>query len=405
MAENCAIWFAGSGQDVDDKKHVYADWAEKLYNAGGYQSTLRSGVGKVKGTSGTTGKGWAGVIDDAMESLERRSGGDPKNVIIVGMSRGGVQAVVCAHCVKKKYPRAEVFIFAVDPVQGAHTGFNDGSFDMSDNRNLTSMLGFRGSRGVLKEKYGLGNDAPSKLPAEINFYLAILAQFRGASRACWGFTPQDPSLGNLNPNGQDYQTYEVPGDHGYCVYTGAGDGDDINEGRKARGRVALELFSYHLKDRDFISHGICDDRPMKTMDYYCKIANEDLAGLQVDKKVGLSEKLFGRTKFSFLKSSRAAGAGLGGFEGNASSRVYAGRGQLVKSMQAVAGKGYFVNTRHQELYVRLEAEICQAIYGGNLSFVHHYQNIGPWLKANLNFQAERENDAATYNLLSELGFL
>jgi len=94
MAENCAIWFAGSGQDVDDKKRVYADWAEKLYNAGGYQSTLRSGVGKIKGTSGTTGKGWAAVIDDAMKSLARRSGDEPKNVIIVGMSRGGVQAVV-----------------------------------------------------------------------------------------------------------------------------------------------------------------------------------------------------------------------------------------------------------------------------------------------------------------------
>ena len=126
---NYAVFFAGSDQDVHSAKHVYTDWANELRRSG-YTPIMKSGVGVFAGTKGMTGSGWARIIESAMQDITD----EPGQIIVVGMSRGGVQAVIFAQCVQHKYPRAELFVFAVDPVQGAHVGFNDGSFDMRSSR-------------------------------------------------------------------------------------------------------------------------------------------------------------------------------------------------------------------------------------------------------------------------------
>ena len=92
---NYAIFFAGSGQEAKDTKLVYHDWAAKLASCG-YATLLCDGVGEFAGTSGVTGSGWAKIIQHAMTWLEAGAtgGGNPEKVVVVGMSRGGVQAVI-----------------------------------------------------------------------------------------------------------------------------------------------------------------------------------------------------------------------------------------------------------------------------------------------------------------------
>ena len=186
---NYAVFFAGSDQRVTDPKHVYVDWAVDLAQHG-YSAVLCDGVGKFGGTSGTTGAGWATIVQHAMTTVE--SGGSPDRVIVVGMSRGGVQAMIFAHCMRHQFPAAKLFVFAIDPVQGGHIQ-NDGSFDLRDNRNLArSLFGRRGSRDDLKDRYRLSDAAPNTVPANVEFYLTALMQFRGNTRKFWGFTPQAP---------------------------------------------------------------------------------------------------------------------------------------------------------------------------------------------------------------------
>ena len=76
---NYAVFFAGSGQRVTDPKHVYVDWAVDLAQHG-YSAVLCDGVGKFGGTSGTTGAGWATIVQHAMTMVE--SGGSPDRVIV-----------------------------------------------------------------------------------------------------------------------------------------------------------------------------------------------------------------------------------------------------------------------------------------------------------------------------------
>jgi hypothetical protein len=365
-----AVFFAGSDQDVHSPKHVYTDWAKELRQSG-YRSIMKSGVGKHSpGTSGLTGSGWATIIESAMQEITDA----PAQIIVVGMSRGGVQAIIFAQCVQTQYPKADLFVFAVDPVQGAHVGMNDGSFDMRSSR-----WGMKGTRDVLKQKYRLTDSAPSTVPRNVKFYLSVLAQFRGKDRGKfnWGFTPQAPDLQNLNCQAEDHKTYELPGDHGYGVYTG-NEGGELQVSRFARGRVTREMFAHHLLNTGFGT--IKFDCPIDTLDYYCLIANEDLAGRQTDKK---------NSGFSFLRASQRA-ATFGGFGGDASSRTYKGRGQLVKSTQAFVGHGYYVNERHLELHRQLSALLDSNWQ--NPRWFDRYPNIAPWMRHNAEYLARGRQD-------------
>ena len=301
---NYAIFFAGSGQKVCDQKLVYTDWAERLRSAG-YQTFVLDGVGVSSGTSkwdafknamgfkAITGSGWAAIVGKAMDWLiEKSRGGSPQHVVLVGMSRGGVEAVVCANCVKNEFPQARLFVFAIDPVQGAHV-LNDGSFDMRDNRP-----GARGTRDKLKARYRLDDQAPKSIPDTVDLYLSVLAQFRGSTRAFykWGFTPQSPSLqGSMVTNGRPYKVYELPGDHSSAVHSGytSKGGDHAHKtSRQARSLVTRDMFFSHLLDTGFARIEQVHD--FAVMDAYCLIAIEDLGNVQFGGK---------NSGFSFLRAS------------------------------------------------------------------------------------------------------
>lgn len=406
---NYVVFFAGSGQKVKDDKHVYNSWGKGLWESDGkYIGIYNDGVGEAEGTSGTTGAGWAKAIESSMNGIPSA----PQKVIVVGMSRGGVQAVIFAHCVKDKFPATEVFVFAVDPVDGGHIQ-NEGSFDLRDNRNLmarvTTGLGFaRGTRGDLKKKYNLQDDAPKTIPTNVKFYLSVLAQFKGNTRAFWGFTPQAPELGNLTCT-VPHQTYELPGDHGYGVYTGNEKKkkgiygfrtkvDVYDPSREARGKVTREMFSYHLRERGFTQNFSVGFDLMQAMEYYCQIAMEDLSGSQ-----GQGNK--NRSGFSFLEASRRAGTNWGdSFNASPENRWHKGRGHLIKSTEAIRGKGYFVNSRHRQIYIELESRL-QAIFLSQgtatdgataMQLKHSYPNILPWMLKNAEFARDREADKTSF---------
>jgi hypothetical protein len=375
-----AIFFAGSDQNVNDAKLVYREWATQLAQDG-YASLLCDGVGKFSGTSGLTGAGWAKIIQHAMSWIEEgaKGAGAPTKVIVVGMSRGGVQAVICANCLKTAFPRTKVFVFAVDPVQGAHVGMNDGSFDMKSSR-----WGFKGSRDDLKARYRLSDDAPKTVPNNVDTYLSVLAQFRGSDRGLkWGFTPQSPSLQNMSCHSQMSKIYELPGDHSSGVQTGKlsdGNSHPHEQSRQARGLVTREMFAHWLRVRGFAKMNSGD--VFTTLDKYCLIANEDLGGVQIDGQ---------RTGFSFLRASKFSG----GFDATAESRSLKGRGHLVSSSQVQVGRGYFVNERHFEIWDYVKAALRVEARDRRSGIWGRCPNILPWLAHNHGFSRITWDDIET----------
>lgn len=375
---NYAIFFAGSGQEVRDTKLVYHDWATKLASCG-YATLLCDGVGKFAGTSGKTGAGWAKIIQHAMTWLEEGAkGANPRNVVVVGMSRGGVQAVICANCLRTKFPQARVFVFAIDPVQGAHIGFNDGSFDMRSSR-----WGMKGSRDDLKAKYRLTDDAPKTIPDNVDMYLSVLAQFRGSDRGVkWGFTPQSPTLQNMICRAQNSKVYELPGDHSSGVQSGLNSDGTAHAhaaSRNARGVVTWEMFSHWLRSRGFANVETVALIP--ALDKYCLIANEDLGGVQIDGK---------STGFSFLRASKFSQ----GFTDTADSRGLKGRGHLVASSQARNGRGYYVNERHYEIW-RAVRDMLRVVARDPAEILERYPNIIPWAAHNRGFTRVTWDDIET----------
>lgn len=359
-----------------------------------YSPVLCDGVGKFADTSGTTGAGWAKIVQHAMDVVE--AGGAPDRVIVVGMSRGGVQALIFAHCMRHQFPTAKLFVFAVDPVQGGHIQ-NDGSFDLRNNRNLgRSLFGRRGSRDDLKDRYHLSDSAPNTVPENVDFYLTALMQFRGSSRGrcCWGFTPQAPTLNNIKGlRIHCHATYEIPGDHGYGVYTGAeGGAAGVNLSRYARGRVTREMFATHCREHGF---GHVDfDNPIVTLNQYCRIANEDLEGSQ-----GQSEA----TGYSFLKGSRQARVWGSPFQTPDSAHGWAkGRGHMVACTQAIQGKGYFVNARHRALYRYCRPMIDECILQNRAELFERQDQIRPWLAHNAAFAAHAEQDRVRFREFMEM---
>jgi len=384
---NYSVFFAGSGQRVNDPKHVYRDWATELAQHR-YLPVLCDGVGSFSGTSGMTGAGWAKIIQHAMDVVE--AGGAPDRVIVVGMSRGGVQALIFAHCMRHAFPTARLFVFAVDPVQGGHIQ-NDGSFDLRSNRNMgRSLFGRRGSRDDLKDRYQLSDAAPNTVPENVDYYLTALMQFRGSSRGkfCWGFTPQAPSLNNINGlRVNAHATYEIPGDHGYGVYTGVEDqAAGVNQSRQARGRVTREMFATHCREHGF---GYVDfDNPIVALNYYCRIANEDLSGSQ------------GQTRasgYSFLKGSRQARTFGNPFQTPSASHGWAkGRGHMVVCTQAIQGRGYFVNVRHRAIYRLCRPMIDDALLHNRREMFDRNDQILPWMAENARFAVHAERDRQQY---------
>lgn len=385
---NYAVFFAGSDQSVYDSKHVYSDWARELSRSR-YNPILCDGCGKFPGTSGSTGSGWAKIVQHAMDAIAGYKA-PPVKVIIVGMSRGGVQALILAHCIRAEYPNAKCFVFAVDPVQGAHIQ-NASSFDLSEKRNVfRSLFNQRGSRDDLKDRYSLGNAAPNTIPDNVDFYLTALMQFKGKSRKFWGFTPQAPSLGNINGLRLGrHATYEIPGDHGYGVYTGLEEGKELNGSRYSRGRVTREMFAHHC-----LEHGygrVQFDDIFSTLNHYCRIANEDLMGSQGQSKA---------TGFSFLKQSRAARTFGSPFSNPSASHGWAaGRGHIVASTQAIAHNGYFVNDRHHRIFMDLEPIIAREITAGRNDLFQNYQEIPPWFQANARFALDAGEDRRRFAAL------
>jgi len=302
---------------------------------------------------------------------------DPEKVIVVGMSRGGVQAVVFANCLKKRFPKTRVFVFTIDPVQGYHLR-NDGSFDMRDDRK-----GSAGSRDRLKAAYNLSDQAPNTIPDNVVMYLSVLSQFRGSQRGVsWGFTPQSPTLGNMtmtNPD-QAYQLYELPGDHSSGVHSGkknAGQYHDHHISRAARSMATWDMFSHWLLRKDFARV----ERPWEwyVLDAYCHIANQDLGGVQFDGK---------NSGFSFLRASRTMSAH--NFDQTAASRTLKGRGHLIASSQVakserehVGLQGYYVNQRHFDVYVILRDALRNELKNSSRSAILKKCNeIEPWVQHN-----------------------
>lgn len=376
---NFAIFFAGSGQEAKDTKLVYYDWATQLAQSG-YASLLCDGVGKFSGTSGMTGAGWAKIIQHAMTWMEAgaKGGGAPEKVIVVGMSRGGVQAVICANCLKTRFPQAQVFVFAIDPVQGAHVGMNDGSFDMRSSR-----WGLKGSRDDLKARYQLSDEAPKTVPDNVHMYLSVLAQFRGSDRGMkWGFTPQSPTLQNLTCRARKSKVYELPGDHSTGVQTGKNSDGSAHAhaaSRAARGAVTQEMFAHWLRLTGFAT--IQSDALIPALDKYCLIANEDLGGVQIDGQ---------NTGFSFLRASKFSQ----GFTDTAGSRGLKGRGHLVSSSQVQAGRGYFVNERHYEIWQSVK-EMLRVLARDPRQVWERHPNILPWAAHNRGFKKISMRDIDT----------
>jgi hypothetical protein len=375
---NLAIFFAGSGQKVKDAKLVYTDWARQLTQSG-YATLLCDGVGQFISTNGVTGAGWAKIVQCAMTWVENHAkvGGVPEKVIIVGMSRGGVQAVICANCLKTAFPQTKVFVFAIDPVQGAHVGMNDGSFDMRSNRK-----GSRGSRDDLKARYKLSDEAPKTVPDNVQMYLSVLAQFRGSNRWYWGFTPQSPTLQNMNcGRNTNKKVYELPGDHSTGVQTGKkSDGSAHQHGasRSARGAVTQEMFAHWLLLTGFAT--IHTDSSIDAVEKYCLIANEDLSGVQIAGK---------SSGFSFLRASKMPNHN---FTDTANSRGLKGRGHLVASSQAQAGRGYFVNERHYDLWNSIEPMVDSRSRNDLRTLVKDYPNIVRWQAHNGGFRERTLQD-------------
>jgi len=373
-----AIFFAGSGQRVNDPSLIYTAWAKKLKSQG-YATLLLDGVGEFDKTknwiqrklTASTGKGWATIVQEAMTWLEeeKRVGNTLEKVVIVGMSRGGVQAVVCANCMKNKFKEVPVFLFAVDPVQGWHAQ-NHGSFDIRDNRT-----GKRGTRDDLKAKYGLSDDASNSVADNVKFYLSVVMQFKGKNRKVPGFTPQSPLLQNMNVECK-YKVYELPGDHSTGVSTGLtseGTQGKYMNSIATRSYVTSDMFYHHLLEAGFGNVGRCDD--FEVFDSYCRIANDDLSGIQIKDK---------QTGFSFLMASHPGAARR--FEADPNSRFHKGRGHLVQSRQVAASKAlppvmqnYYVNERHFKVYQavapRLEIEMRKYPQRCALDL----SNIVPWL--------------------------
>ena len=375
-----AIFFAGSGQKARDSKLVYYDWANQLKQSG-YATLLCDGVGKFSGTNKLTGAGWAKIIQHAMTWVEERArgGGAPDKVIVVGMSRGGVQAVICANCLKTAFPQAKVFVFAIDPVQGKHVGMNDGSFDMRSKR-----WGLKGSRDDLKSKYELSDEAPKTVPDNVRMYLSVLAQFRGSNRGMmkYGFTPQSPTLQNMTCLAQDSKVYELPGDHSSGVQTGKNSDGSAHRhaaSRAARGAVTQEMFSHWLRLTGFAK--IQSDALIPALDKYFLIANEDLGGVQIDGK---------NTGFSFLRASKFSN----GFTDTAGGRGLKGRGHLVASSQVQAGRGYFVNERHYEIW-RTVKEMLGVLARDPRMVLQKYPNIVDWAAHNHGFKRISVDDIWT----------
>jgi hypothetical protein len=370
---NYAIFFAGSGQEVRDTKLVYHDWATRLASCG-YSTLLCDGVGKFAGTSGTTGSGWAKIIQHAMTWLEAgaKGGGNPEKVVVVGMSRGGVQAVICANCLKTKFPRAQVFVFAIDPVQGYHA-VNEGSFDLRADRKWFSSLRARESRDELRDAYGLTADAPKTIPDNVVMYLSVLAQFRGSDRGMkWGFTPQSPTLQNMTCRAQFSKVYELPGDHSSGVQSGKNSDGSAHanaSSRHARGLVTWEMFSHWLVQQGFAR--VTRVGEFTALDKYCLIANEDLAGVQIDGN---------QSGFSFLRASK-----FDGFDATADSRFLKGRGHLVPSSQVADGRGCFVNERHWDIYQAVRAPLRIEARNPRSGILAQCPNILPWLASRKGF--------------------
>lgn len=391
MPNNFAVFFAGSGQKVEKSKFVYSGWGEELFLQG-YTPLFYDGVGKERGTNEITGAGWAKIVQKAMTAVEK-GGGAPDRVIVVGMSRGGVQALIFAHCMRHKFPTAKLFVFAVDPVQGGSM-LNAGSFDLRNNRWGRS-LGLRGSRDKLKDRYHLADSAPNTVPENVEFYLTALMQFRGKSREFlrWGFTPQAPTLNNIKGlRNHRYATYEIPGDHGYGVYTGAQKGaEEVHAGRYARGRVTREMFAKHCRDHGF-GH-VEFDNPIVTLNQYCRIANEDLRGNQGQDK---------DTGYSFLKASRQARAFGSPFNNPAAAYGWEkGRGHMVACTQAIQGKGYFVNARHRELYKFCRPVIEDCIQHKRNELFSRNDQIVDWLAHNAKFATHAERDSVRFRVFME----
>jgi len=387
-----AIFFAGSGQKASSEKYVYRDWAERLEGAD-YETLVLDGVGEFSsattgkwqlfknklGLSAKTGAGWAEIVSHAMSWLIERAGenGNPEKVVVVGMSRGGVQAVVFANCMQDRFKNTPVFVFAIDPVQGFHA-INDGSFDMRDGRKGSS-----GSRNTLKAVYHLTDQAPNTIPENVVMYLSVLSQFRGSQRGVkWGFTPQSPTLGNMTSHAKEHKVYELPGDHSSGVssgYKSKGGQHRHFESRQARSLVTRDMFFHWLTQKSFAQV----ERPCEweVLDAYCRIANQDLGEVQFDGK---------NSGFSFLRVSRDMNV-QNQFDQTAASRRLKGRGHLIASSQVAASQriadlslgGYYVNERHFKIYLTYRDVLRNELKKSSGSAIlKKYVEIEPWVQHN-----------------------
>jgi len=394
-----AIFFAGSGQKVSEEQYVYKDWAERL-EPSGYKTILLDGVGvNTSKVNQLTGAGWATIIQEAMNQVAADlHGAPPEKVIVVGMSRGGVEAVICSHCLMHEYRDTPVFVFAIDPVQGYHA-INSGAFDMSSTRNPLRLLGKKGSRDGLKARYSLENDAPKTIPSNVAMYLSVLSQFRGKQRGlAWGFTPQSPTLHNMIDKSKRRKVYELLGDHSSGVYSGNASEGAVKTSREARSLVTRDMFFHWLLQTGFAS--VKQENPYSVLDAYCKIANDDLREVQFDERSSGFSFLrtsqnqphqvvqfdAQRPNHSFLRTSQNQPRQ---FTGIAMSRKLKGREHLIASQQVAESKkhrpelrGYYVNERHFEVYCGIRNLIDITIKTDPKSLGKLCPNIPPWLVHN-----------------------
>jgi len=389
-----AVFFGGSGHDVESDKFTYKQWCSR-FEAIQWSAKRYSGVGvdnnRTFKTSEATGAGWAAIIKEAMNDIGRLNI-PPKNFCIVGQSRGGVQANVLAHCIshwathQQEVPFCpNIFIFAIDPVEGWNAA-NSGSFDFRADRGFKGIrtqrfgkIGFnlklsnlgrqssRYSRDQLRQDYSLDEDAASKVHPAVQFYLSVIMQFRGSNRKHGikhGFTPQMIDQ-NFSTGQVSAKSYVLQGDHGYGVYTGIEGAKPLKISRRARGRVAYDMLVHHLKLSDICQLAEEVDQ-LGILDDYALIALEDLEGRQVDG---------GKSGYSFLQSETSQNN-----TASATSRWHSGRGHLVSSSNL--GDRPFVNERHSLLWKANENRILRMFEGGRVSSIEElaYEHLGDWLK-------------------------
>ena len=257
-----AFLFAGTGQDPKAAKHNYGHLKHMLTQAGYTVDDPYIGIGTIPQTGPVIkskkhflkkilGTGWEKSIAQALQSVEARfapihaaaaaaaaaddtnrqnafarsAGGsrhlgaaarapaparpDRHQFVCMGLSRGGVQALIMANILSVKYPSSRIFIGTMDPVPGLNVAA------LGRGHCFNSWSDIKG-KGFLRQ-FGLdAKTVSSTVFKGVSVHCNILMQFTKDGRKA-GFTPLSKALGTLTiKDGVGYEEFLMIGDHSDC---------------------------------------------------------------------------------------------------------------------------------------------------------------------------------------------